>query len=151
MRRLGTIVICGFIFASILIYFFGDSGLIEFKTLARYRLLLILNNESLKRISENLAAELESLKGSKERTIVLAREIGLYRPGDQIVRFQNPPSRVESHEVGNLLKLRRPKERKNPILKATGIGISALLAAISVLLRAKSASQGRRFSHWRSS
>ena len=151
MRHLGLIAIIGFILTSMLIYLFGDSGIIEFRNLERYRVLLARNNEALKRTGENLSAELAGLKGSDERTIVLARQIGLYRPGDEIMRFENPPSRAESYEVGNLLRLRAGRDRKNPMLKAVGIGASALLAALSLALRAKGAAVGRRAPRWRSS
>ena len=139
MRRFALIAIIGFILTSVLIYFFGDSGIIEFRSLERYRVLLARNNEALKRTGENLFAELASLKGSSERTIVLARQIGLYREGDEIIRFENPPSRAESYEVGNLLRLRADGDRRNPMLKAVGIGVRASLGLV-----ARAALQGRR-------
>jgi cell division protein FtsB len=133
MRRLLLIFVVGFAIASILIYFFGDSGLFAYRRLDDYRQSLAINVEKLQARNTGLAQELTSLRDDPQRSLVMAREIGLYRAGDEVVKLEGLARPPESYEVGDLLKLRKNKTTRNTIFKATGIGISALLGALAVL------------------
>ena len=134
MRRLLPIILTGFCIASGLICIFGDSGVLEYARLDTYRRSLAKNVEELRQRNAALADELTALQKSPERALVMARDIGLYRPGDEVVRLEGRSPRTQSYEVGALLRLPRGGTAKNPIFKATGVGISAALAGLSFFL-----------------
>ena len=83
----------GFSVASFLICLFGDSGVFAYRKLDCYRHDLAANVERLQARNVALTEELANLKDSPERNLVLARGIGLYRPGDEVVRLEGLPPR----------------------------------------------------------
>ena len=132
MRRLLPIFVAGFTVASVLICFFGDSGLVAYRRLDAYRQNLAENVEKLQTRNMKLNQELAGLRDDPQLSLVMARGIGLYQAGDEVVKLEGykPPS--GSYEVGDMLKLRRGGPSGNIIFKATGAGISGLLAAFAV-------------------
>ena len=82
MRHLLLIPILVFAIASSLIFFFGDSGVLAFRSLRSYKKSLAANVASLQQRNRALTAELASLRDDPERNIVLARDLGLYRSGE---------------------------------------------------------------------
>ena len=132
MRRLLPIFFAGFAIASVCIYFFGDSGLLAYRRLDEYRQALATNVEILQARNASLAEELAALRDDPQRSLVMARDIGLYQAGDQVVKIEGFTPAALSNEVGALLKLRKSTTSRNTIFKAAGIGISSLLAAFAV-------------------
>ena len=133
MRRLSPILILIFLVASVLILLFGDSGLIAYNDLESYRQRLALNIESLQQRNRNLAAELADLKGNAELNIVLARRLGLYRPGDEVVRLEGASPRVEHYVVGDLLKLKKGGDARSAVVKIVAICLSILFVTYVVI------------------
>jgi len=133
MRRLSPILIVIFVVASVLIYLFGDSGVLAFNDLEGYRRRLVLNVESLQQHNRNLTAELSDLKGNAELNIVLARRLGLYRPGDEVVRLQGLSNGVEHYVVGDLLKFRKSGDARSAAVKTAALCLSALMTAYVLL------------------
>jgi cell division protein FtsB len=129
MRYLFPVLIVVFVIASVLIFFFGDSGMTAYRSLDRYREKLTANVDDLRRRNADLTADLSSLRTNPERTLVQARGIGLYRSGDQVVRLEGLPSRVEPTAIGNLLKLRKTNDARNSVFKSTAMGVSVILLA----------------------
>jgi cell division protein FtsB len=138
MRRLLPILVVLFLVASLLIYFFGDSGLLAYRDLDIYRQHLAANVENLQQRSMALQAELTSIKDDPERTKVMARRIGFYGPGDEVVKLEGLPPRVERYAVGDLLKLKKGNEAKSAVVKAIAVCLSALFG-VSALLAARTA------------
>ena len=132
MRRLLPIFVAGFAVASVLIYFFGDSGLFAYRRLDGYRQALGANVEDLQVRNAKLTQDLDALRDDPLRNLVLARKIGLYQAGDEVVKLEGFALPSTSNEVGALLRLRKSKTSRNVIFKATGIGISGLLAALAL-------------------
>jgi len=133
MRRLVPIFLAGFIVASVLIYFFGDSGLVAYWHLEDYHQQLAANVDKLQARETILASELANLRDDPERSLVMARDIGLYRGGDEVVKLEGLARPAVSNEVGDLLKLRRSKSSRNIIFKATGIAFSGFLAVFGAV------------------
>jgi cell division protein FtsB len=129
MRYLFPVLIVVFVIASVLIFFFGDSGMTAYRSLDRYREKLTANVDDLRRRNADLTADLSSLRTNPERTLVQARGIGLYQSGDQVVRLEGLPSRVEPTAIGNLLKLRKTNDARNSVFKSTAMGVSVILLA----------------------
>ena len=133
MRRLLPIFVAGFVIASVLIHFFGDSGLLAYRRLDGYRQSLAANVDKLQARNVSLTSELASLRSDPQRSLVMAREIGLYEAGDQVVWLEGTAGPAVLYEVGDLIKLRKSKTSRNVVFKATGIGISGFLAAFAVI------------------
>ena len=127
MVRLSPALIVVFLIASVLIYLFGDSGVLAFNDLEGYRQRLAANVESLRARNMNLTTELSDLKGNAELNTVLARRLGLYRPGDQVVRVQGLSGHVEHYVVGDLLKLKKSGDGRSAAVKTAALSLSALL------------------------
>jgi len=132
MRRLLPILLLGFLVASLLIYLFGDSGLLSYRALGEYREKLAENVDRLVSRNEALSADLESLRLSPERNALMARALGLYRPGDQVVKLEGLVIPKERYAVGDLLRLRKNRETRSIWFKALGLGVSAILSALAV-------------------
>ncbi len=143
MRRLLPIFFAGFAIASICIYFFGDSGLLAYGRLDGYRQALAANVESLQARNASFTGELAALRDDPQRSLVMARDIGLYQAGDEVVKIEGFVPAAISNEVGALLKLRKSTTSRNTIFKATGIGISGLLAAFAAAAARASRRKGR--------
>jgi cell division protein FtsB len=133
MRRLSPILIVIFLAASVLIYLFGDSGVLAFNDLEGYRRRLALNVESLQQHNKNLTAELADLKGNTELNTVLARHLGLYQPGDEVVKLEGLSRRVEHYVVGDLLKLKKSGDARSAVVKTAALCLSMLMTAYVVL------------------
>jgi cell division protein FtsB len=129
MRYLFPVLIVVFIIASALIFLFGDSGLTAYGNLDRYREKLAANVEDLHQRNTLLTADLNSLRKGSERAVVLARSIGLYRSGDEVVKLEGRPTHGEPTAIGNLVKLRKTSDARNSVFKSAAMGISAILLA----------------------
>lgn len=127
MRHLLLILILVFVCASSLIFFFGDSGLLALQGLEKYKMSLAANVASLEKRNGDLSSELASLRDNPERNIVLARDLGLYRSGESVVRLEGTASHTTAYTVGDLLKMRKPDETRNAIFKAGAVVVAILL------------------------
>ena len=145
MRRFLPIVIAVFMAASAGIFFFGDSGLLAQRSLDRYRARLAENVAILESRKKALDAELASLRDNPEHTIVLARSLGLYRPGEEVVKLEGVPPRAALYAVGDLLKLQKTSETRSAIFKGAAVGVSLVLLACAFI----SARASRRRVHGR--
>jgi cell division protein FtsB len=131
MRRILFPIAMGFLFSSLLLYFLGDAGVVEYRAMTAYKESLKANVDSLTSLNDRLKGELEALQDDPGKLEVLAGELGLYRGGDRVIRLEGAASSSVSYEAGNLLRLSRHGDARNPILKASGMGLSALLAGLS--------------------
>jgi hypothetical protein len=143
MRRFLLFALLAYTTGSLLVYLFGDSGVSAFNRLTDYRNRLERNVGALDDLNRSLQAELASLRDDPRRTEVLARDLGLYRPGDRVLRIEGARAGAEPYEVGSLLRLKPPRIDRGPWLKTAGIGV-AVLAGIAVLLFGR---RSRRLPH----
>lgn len=143
MRRLAVLAMLAYAVASFLVFFFGDSGLTAFARLDGFRARLEANVAELEGLNRSLQAELESLREDPRRTEVLARDLGLYRPDDLVLRVEGAQPAPQPYEVGSLLRRRPASDDRGPWLKSAGLGVSALVGLLAFLL----ARRGRRAAH----
>jgi cell division protein FtsB len=133
MRRLFPLLAIGFTVASLLIYWFGDYGVVALRSLAQYRDRLHANVENLTALNLELTTELSSLRTDPERTEVLARDLGLYNGNDRVIRLEKTSSRSTFFEVGNILKLSASKAARNPFLKILGFCSVGIFVAFLII------------------
>lgn len=133
MRRFVLFCLLAYVTGSLLVYGFGDSGITALRSLAGYRDRLEKNLSDLEALNRSLQAELESLRSDPRRTEVLARDLGLYRPGDRVLRVDGAPRARESYEVGTLLRRKPVRRDRGPWLKTAGLGIAGIAALVAYL------------------
>jgi hypothetical protein len=143
MRRFLLFALLAYTAGSLLVYLFGDSGVSAFDRLAEHRDRLERNVKDLDGLNRSLQAELASLRDDPRRTEVLARDLGLYRPEERVLRIEGAGTGVEPYEVGTLLRLKAPRLDRGPWLKSAGLGV-AVFAALAAFLFGR---RGRRPSH----
>jgi hypothetical protein len=132
MRHLLPIAIVIFISAALVIFVFGDSGMLAYARLSSYGESLAANVESLTQRNAELAVRLERLRKDPQSNILLAQGIGLYQLDDQVVRLEGRPAQTETYTVGDLLRMRRDMAARNPVFKAVALGLSGLLLAFAL-------------------
>ena len=120
MRRFLLFALLAYTTGSLLVYLFGDSGVSAFNRLTDYRDRLERNVGDLDDLNRSLQAELASLRDDPRRTEVLARDLGLYRPGDRVLRIEGARAGVEPYEVGSLLRLKPPRHRPRALAQDGG-------------------------------
>jgi hypothetical protein len=133
MRRFLLFGLLAYATGSLLVYLFGDSGVTAFNRLEDYRGRLERNVNDLEGLNRSLLAELASLRDDPGRTEVLARDLGLFRPGDRVLRIEGVPDPVQPYEVGSLLRLKASRHDRSPWLKTVGLGVAALAAVVVFL------------------
>ena len=131
MSRLLLIGVTAFIVASLAIFFFGDSGLTLFHSWSLYERSLAANVEDLKQRNEDLQARLQLLKTDRQSIVIMARDIGMYDPGDSVVKLVGRSPKEPLYVMGDLLRMRRQDSERNAVLKET-----ALVATLVFLLLA---------------
>ena len=96
MRRFLLLALLAYTTGSLLVYLFGDSGVSAFDRLDEHRDRLERNVKDLDGLNRSLQAELASLRDDPRRTEVLARDLGLYRPDDHVLRIEGAGATVPS-------------------------------------------------------
>jgi len=142
MRRLVPIGFGVFALSSLAIFFFGDSGLLEYRDELRYEQSLAANVDALKQRGQELAARLQMLKTDRESVIVLARGVGLYEPGDAVVKLAGRPQRNEIYAMGDLLRRRKPDIERNATFKEAALG-AAFVLLLAAFLTARPGGRNR--------
>jgi cell division protein FtsB len=146
MRRLFPLLILIFSTSSVVIFLLGDSGLTAFDDLAAYRDRLAANVASLEARNAELQARLTRLRDDPESAKVLARDLGLFEPGDHVIKLEGRPVRTEVHAVGDLLRYHGAPTARSRIIKTTGAALSLAALAWSlarVLLERRRAHAGQ--------
>jgi cell division protein FtsB len=138
MNRLLPIGLVAFIAASLAILFFGDSGLTAYRGLSRYEQDLAANVEALRQRNLELKAQLDRLKTDPELNRVLARRIGMYEPGVEVVRLVGRPPKAEAYAVGDLLRMRRPAPVRNAAIKEAAL-VAAVVMSLAAFLALRAA------------
>jgi cell division protein FtsB len=151
MRRLLLLCFIGFIAASLAVLFFGDSGVTAYRALEAYRNRLSANVDTLTDLNGRLTDDLENLKGDPNRIEVLARELGLFKDGDRVVKLEGGLAPRVSYQVGNLLRFPRQREGRGATMKTVGAGVTSLLAALFLVLHVLFNKRGNRDHHRRRS
>lgn len=133
MRRFLPILAGIFATASISILLFGDSGVLAFRDLDRYREDLAANVEALKQRNTELNDQLARLQSDEESNRVMARGINLYADGDTVIKLEGHTSRSETYAMGDLLRMRKTDGMRNAMVKAAAVGLTALLAVFALI------------------
>ncbi|MGA2977149.1 MAG: septum formation initiator family protein [Spirochaetia bacterium] len=133
MRRFLPILAGIFAAASIAILLFGDSGVLAFRNMDRYRADLAANVDALKERNAELKDQLAQLQSDEESNRIMARGINLYAAGDAVVKLEGRTFPSETYAMGDLLRMRKTDDTRNAMVKAAAVGLAFLLAAFAFI------------------
>jgi cell division protein FtsB len=133
MRRLFPLLILVFAAASLLTCAFGDSGLLAYRSLAVYRARLAANVADLEGRQAALQARLADVRTDPDEERILARGLGLYAPGEKVVKIEGAPASTESSVVGDLLRYHAPAPTRNAAIKTVAAGGALVLLVLAFL------------------
>jgi hypothetical protein len=116
------------------LFFFGNGGLVDYRSLESYQRQLEGNLHELQEINAELMEEQRALGTDPERVALQARELGYFREGEQVIRLegQSPPRRYFA--VGMIIRARSERERSDWIAKMLGL-VFPLVLFVAALAR----------------
>jgi cell division protein FtsB len=135
LLRLFFFLAAGFIVSSLLTFFFGSGGIIEYLRLQRYRASLQANLDDLQGVHSRLLQELDALGTDPQRITLQARELGYFRPGERVVRIEGAVPPESYYTVGRLLRRSTPKNPWDRVFRIVGLALPAALYVASFLVR----------------
>ena len=133
--RLVLLLSVGFLLRSLSLFLWGSGGLSDYRKVEAGRGQLSANIEELKRINSGLRREVESLGSDPERVALEARQLGYFREGQRVVRFQGQAPRPSYFTLGALVRVQVPRERPDWIWKLAGMAMPLAAYAAWALRR----------------
>ena len=97
------------------------------------------NVEALKEINQHLQAEFDALSTSPDLIRLYARDLGLYAPGERVIRLQGTGARSTFHEAGSVVTASKPPPAPRFPFLLAGLAVGGLLY---VRLRFRERSRG---------
>ena len=107
------------------------------------------NVEALKEINQHLQAEFDALSTSPDLIRLYARDLGLYAPGERVIRLQGTGERSTFYEVGAVVTESAPPKAPRLAFLLAGLAVGGLLY-VRLRFRERSQSDGRSRSDERS-
>ncbi|MCK5006231.1 MAG: septum formation initiator family protein [Spirochaetia bacterium] len=133
--RIVVYVALSFVVTSLLFFFLGSGGLLDYDNLLAYRASLQENIADLEGTNDDLLKEVQALGSDPERLTLQARELGYFREGEKVVRIEGYRPGKSYYTVGKIL-WRKPKQpRMGWPFKALGLGLPILLSFVSFSVR----------------
>ena len=137
MSRVIFLAACylGFTLSSLLVCFLGSSGWKSYRSLEREAERLRANVKTLRQVNVHLTERLQSLESRPETVRLLARDLGYFAPGEQVIHIDTYGVRPTFYRVGTLVREPVEMQRK----RESGIGgtfyfLPLLLLITGVLL-----------------
>jgi cell division protein FtsB len=133
--RIVIYIALSFVLTSLLFFFFGSGGLLDYGNLLAYRADLQDNIAELEGTNDDLLEEVQALGSDPERLTLQARELGYFREGEKVIRIEGYRAGKNYYTVGKILR-RKPKQpRMAWPFKALGLGLPILLSLVSLSVR----------------
>lgn len=132
--KLFLFIYVGFVISTLLIFYLGNEGVIEYKKLRDYKVELEKNLVELEEINHELGDELKLLKGDPDVNKVEARKLGLIAEGERLVKIEGYKGTGQSYKVGKLFNWSPQKSNRNLLFKYIGIVMPVLLFIIFGLI-----------------
>ncbi|MBN1686976.1 MAG: septum formation initiator family protein [Spirochaetales bacterium] len=134
LARLLLALYAGLLLNSLLMFFWGDAGVRQMKTLQNHRDRLIENIEDLRKINDELALERDSLLYEEAAIELRARTFG-YRRDGQIPVILPVHQEEASRTLGTLVRRITAADRNMAVLRALALCLSIALFAGSCIWR----------------
>jgi hypothetical protein len=106
-------VICN----SLVIFVFGDKGILEYESLSRYKSSLTENIANIMHKNKTLNRKLEYASSSKGNLEVLSREMGYYKKGEKVIFLDGYAPLGNFYEIGRYMNDPTERTPRNPVLR----------------------------------
>lgn len=104
------------------------------------------NVEALKEINQHLQAEFDALSTSPDLIRLYARDLGLYAPGERVIRLQGTGERPSFYEAGAVVTESEPPKAPRLAFLLAGLAVGGLLY-VRLRFRERSQSDERARGH----
>jgi cell division protein FtsB len=130
--RLLCYLALGFAVRSLVLFFFGSGGLIDYRGLEAQKAQLQKNIEELEAINATLLGEQRALASDPERLALQARELGYFRKGERVVDLGARVQPGGYFSVGRLTRVSLHERHGDWIIKLLGISVPVALFVVGV-------------------
>jgi cell division protein FtsB len=127
--RLLLYLAVGYMVRSVVLFFFGTGGLVDFRALEAQEKALETNIQNLERINADLMEEQQALATDPQRLALLARELGYFREGDQVLELEGSVPAKRHFTVGTLVRVTHARRRADWIVKLLGLVVPVVVFA----------------------
>jgi hypothetical protein len=133
--RISAAVFAGFVCHSVLIFFWGDSGVVRLNELLAYKSRLSENITNLESINRELIAERDALLHDGVEISLRARALGYRKPGEIAVILPKRESRDSARTVGRYVRRIDPLARNQVLFRALAFAAGAAMFGATFILK----------------
>ena len=134
-HRICAAVVTVFVCHSLLVYVWGETGLVQLKEQAVYRDRLQLNIEKLDQIHTDLLIERDALLYDETEIERRARALGYRRLGETTLSLPSSDRSDAARTLGSFVRRIDPEGRNHIVFRALAFAAGAAVFAISLSLR----------------
>ena len=142
--RIVLALYAGFLFSSLLQFFWGDAGLFRMRTLEDHREKLVGNIEKLEEIHRDLVLERDALLYDEAEIEVRVTELGFYRDDEVPVTLPIRAENRSSRTLGTLVGQIPPSNGNKHLFRLFFLSASAIVFAATFLWRKHGTNNFRR-------
>ena len=132
-HRMCAAVFTGFVCHSLLIFVWGDSGVIQMRHLQRDRDRLESNILRLEEIHLELVVERDALLYDETEIELRSRSLGYLRPGETAISLPSVRGRDTAHTLGSFVRRIDPKKRNHALFRVLALAVGAMAFIISFI------------------
>ena len=125
----------GFLISTIVVFFFGSSGLREYNGLLQTREALHLNLQDLRQTHLELNQALRKLTTDPETVRMAAHELGYYQQGEHRLIVEGYPQVNNQYSIGTIVEARDQKMRRDVILRLVGYIVPFCIYVVAAIGR----------------
>ena len=125
--HLFAVLYIGFLISAVFIFFIGDEGQNQYEIQIENKMALKKNINKLKDKNKELQQKLNLLGHSREMIQILARELGYYKPDENIISINKDLNINQGYNIGKLIQTSIKKSNRNYILRIISFSLGALL------------------------
>jgi thioredoxin-related protein len=115
------IIYSSVILNSLLLFFFGEKGCLEYESLAAYKTRLEANLRDIKEKNRSLSDKLNFVATNREQMSIIAREIGYYKKDENAIILEGYSPPGSFYEIGNYVNRGEESKERNGVLRVIAI------------------------------
>lgn len=127
----------GYVVYSLLMLFYGQSGLVAMGEIEDYRNDLVVNLEEIQETNRRLHAEIDFLRSETEYISLESRRIGYFKPDEGIIYVDGYENRKNHYAVGKIIRWEESEDGRKRHFRSFGIAAALLMFLVMSLSRKK--------------